>query len=256
MLEKIQVSRSIEGFLHSTIYTTGKRPAITPIVVLCHGFTGDQTEWGRFEKTATVLNQHGYDAITFDFSGSGKNIREPITLSKQSQDLKDIYFFVEKKGYVKINILGLSFGGLTTLVTSLPKINALIFWAPAFYLTRLIPKFHKFMLKMIYFFKRPPIKRESKNNLPVLMDYSFISDELMKNPNKFLENLKSPSLIVHGNKDTTIFPESVIEGFQHLPDNIKKKRVEIDGTGHNFNGKYLDLFIEHTVSWLNENNKK
>ncbi|WP_371803511.1 alpha/beta hydrolase [Candidatus Lokiarchaeum ossiferum] len=256
MLKKIQVSRSIDGFLHATIYTTERDPSITPIVILCHGFTGDQTEWGRFEKTATVLNQNGYDAITFDFSGSGKNIREPITLSKQSQDLKDIYNYLKEKGYVKINILGLSFGGLTALVTQIPDIASYIFWAPAFYIFRLIPKFHKFLLKLAYIFKRPPIKRESLNNHPVLMDYTFISDKKMKNPNKYLENMEVPSIIIHGNKDTTIYPKVIIEAFQHMPAKLKKKRVEIEGTGHNFDGKYLDLFIEHSINWLNEWNKK
>jgi len=254
MPKLIQIPKSIKGILHATIYETGKPPQTTPIVILCHGFTGDQTEWGRFEKTAKVLNQHGYDALLFDFSGSGKNLREPVTLSKQSRDLEDVIIYIKNANYQKLNILGLSFGGLTTLVTPLPKVTTLIFWAPGFYLPRLIPKFHKFMAKVAYKLRRPPMKRKSINNDPILMDYTFLFDEKMDQTTKFMKKMEIPTLIIHGNEDKQIPLTFTAEAFQHLPDTLDKSRIVIEGAGHDFKDDHLDLFIDHSLKWLDTYN--
>ena len=72
--------------------------------------------------------------MTLDFSGSGENERELITLSKQARDLEDVYDWVKTQGYSNIAAIGLSFGGLTLLVANLPEIKTKVFWAPGFYL--------------------------------------------------------------------------------------------------------------------------
>ena len=129
MVQKIiNIPRSTNGNLNSLHFITGEPFDKTPVVILAHGFSGDQTEWGRFTKTALEFNKAGFDVVTFDFSGSGKNPREPITLSKQVQDLKDVYKWVKNKGYVNINVLGLSFGGLTALEANLPELKSTVFW--------------------------------------------------------------------------------------------------------------------------------
>jgi len=147
--EIISIPRTTNGNLNGIHFETGKSYENTPVVILAHGFTGDQEEWGRFTKTALEFNKAGFDAVTFDFSGSGKNPREPITLSKQVQDLKDVHIWVKSKGYKKINVLGLSFGGITTLVANLSEIKSTVFWAPAFYLKRAFPKKHVFLMRFL-----------------------------------------------------------------------------------------------------------
>ena len=136
--KKILITRSVGGHLHAVHFlsrgeNSSEKDEIFPFVILCHGLTGDKYEWGRFTKTAKALNEEGFDALIFDFSGSGENERESITLSKQVKDLEDIYTWAKNKGYTRIAVIGLSFGGLTALVAELPGIKTYVFWAPGFY---------------------------------------------------------------------------------------------------------------------------
>ncbi|GAH59558.1 unnamed protein product, partial [marine sediment metagenome] len=68
--------------LHGVLYFTLEENNSTkpPILIMCHGFTGDKYELGHFPETGKALNKEGYDALIFDFSGSGENKREPINL--------------------------------------------------------------------------------------------------------------------------------------------------------------------------------
>src|SRR5271157_1238463 len=103
-----------------------------PLVILCHGFTGNREEWGRFPAMANALAETGIDAITFDFTGSGENVRKPVTLARQIEDLVDVSAWAREQGYERIGTLGLSFGGLTALLAPLPERKVAVFWAPAF----------------------------------------------------------------------------------------------------------------------------
>ena len=137
MIEKrVLIPNAVGNDLHGVFYFALEENALDkpPILIMCHGFTGDKYEWGRFPETAKALNKEGYDVLIFDFSGSGENKREPITLTKQAADLEDVYNWIQNQGYSKKAVLGLSLGGLTTLKASLPGIITYVFWAPPFLL--------------------------------------------------------------------------------------------------------------------------
>ncbi len=51
----VEIPRKAGGTLQAIHYKTGNAPTNTPFVILCHGFTGDKYEWGRFPKTAEKL---------------------------------------------------------------------------------------------------------------------------------------------------------------------------------------------------------
>ncbi|MFX1448442.1 MAG: alpha/beta hydrolase, partial [Promethearchaeota archaeon] len=118
--------------LHGIFYFAEEENTLVkpPVLIMCHGFTGDKSEWGRFPETAKALNKEGYDALTFDFSGSGENKRELINLTKQANDLENVYNWVKSKGYTRIAVLGLSFGGLTTMKANLQGLKTEVLWAP------------------------------------------------------------------------------------------------------------------------------
>jgi len=133
MIEKRVLIPSVnDNKLHGVLYFALEENPLErlPILIMCHGFTGDKYEWGRFPETAKAVNKEGYDALIFDFSGSGENKREPINLAKQATDLENVYDWVKNQGYSKIAVLGLSFGGQTVLKASLPGITTYVFWAP------------------------------------------------------------------------------------------------------------------------------
>ncbi len=221
-----------------------------PFVILCHGFTGDKTEWGRFTRTCERLLDEGFESVIFDFSGSGKNIREPITLSKQIQDLRDVYTWAQEQGYTWISTIGLSFGGLTSVIPDLPDRKCAILWAPALYFMRILGGAAKSLIRIIYSLFNPTIKQTSKNNDPVLIKKAFFFELKDLDIESILENFDLPCLIVQGKDDEQVKVENTREAFSHLPDDIDKKLVVIDNATHDFEGPQLEEFIDHSIAWL------
>ena len=136
-MEKREIISSKTGSdLHCVLYKcevdqhSEKKLDKHPILILCHGFTGDKYECGRFPELAKACNKEEIDALTFDFSGSGENNRIPIRLYNQFRDLESVYKWTQDQDYKRIAVLGLSFGGLTALGANLPGIITYIFWAP------------------------------------------------------------------------------------------------------------------------------
>ncbi len=251
--EKLVIQNSRGAALHSELYRNTTPPEETPFVILCHGFSGDRSEWGRFPEAMEKLSQNGYDCLTFDFSGSGENGRELVTLDKQKQDLEDVFAWVKKRGYQRIATIGLSFGGTTLLVANLPEIRVAVYWAPGFYMKEVIGKFHISLIKILGKFRKKPIERASSNKEkpPILFDRTFIESILHHPPEKYLKSVGVPSLVVHGQEDKTSDINYSRKAIKLIPDGIPHRLVEIPGTGHNFKGEFLDQFIDHTLAWLN-----
>ena len=234
---------SIHFIAEERIISKGKKK--NPIVILCHGFTGDKYEWGRFTTTAESLNNEEIDALIFDFSGSGENEREFITLSNQVKDLEIIYDWVKKEGYSWVAIVGLSFGGLTALIAHLPEIITYIFWAPAFYFKEM------FLSSLEQSLKKQPIEFPSSSELrPIMIDHSFAEDLAKYNVNKYLERLKKPCLIIQGTRDRDVRPRFTREAFNHISHDKHHKLIEVEKATHNFEGEYLNKFIDLSIEWL------
>ncbi len=246
----VEIPRTPGGTLKANLYTTGGSPANTPFVILCHGFTGDMREWDRFPKTAEKLTAEGFDAIIFDFSGSGSNPREPITLSKQVKDLEDVYGWVKQQGYVKISTIGLSFGGLTALVADLPDRVSAVFWAPGFYIENRFNLLIRFLFRIMSVFKKSPVKIKSPGHEKIWVDYSFVQDLLDTDVDEFLVEFKTPSLIIQGTADTAVKPRHTRMAFQLMPIDEHHQLVEVPGATHVFQDAHLDKFITDTVTWL------
>ena len=187
----------------------------------------------------------GYDALFFDFSGSGENERELITLSKQARDLEDVYDWVKTQGYSNIAAIGLSFGGLTLLVANLPEIKTKVFWAPGFYLKKMFPSSMARNLK-----KKPLVIPSSGEFEPITIDHTFVENLSSYDTNSYLEKLASPTLIIQGTGDTTIGLDNTREAFKRLPQDDHHNLVEIDDATHDFSGEHLVKFIEFTIQWL------
>jgi esterase/lipase len=253
--ELFQISSRRGTILHATWFRISNTTKSSVIVILAHGFSGDQSEWGRFTKLAFELNQIGMDVISFDFCGSGKNDREIMTLDKWIQDLEDVYHWVDEQNYEKISVIGLSFGGLTTLSADLPKILCAVFWAPAFYVSRLISPFLQFLMQIMTWLHFPPIKRYSINNEPVWMDASFKKSIDKVNVNEKLHSFQIPALIIQGTQDDQVPIQWNREAFLHFPQNSIHEMVEVEGATHDFDGDHLTQFIQKSIEFLQKNMK-
>jgi len=246
--KRVLIPNSERGDLHGVFYFALEENPLNrpPILIMCHGFTGDKYEWGRFPETAKVLNQEGYDALIFDFSGSGENKREPVTLTKQANDLENVFRWVEKQGYSRIAVLGLSFGGLTTLKASLPGIKTYVLWAPPLLL-------HSTSDQVDWFkdIDKGPVEiPTSGEGAPIIIDMSFPMDVANFRIRSALKKHIAPTLIVQGTADEKVPLELNRKAFSTMPQDDDHKFIEVQGATHDFEEEHIQEFIEETVSWL------
>ncbi|MHA1339323.1 MAG: alpha/beta hydrolase family protein [Promethearchaeota archaeon] len=221
------------------------------LIILCHGFTGDQDEWGRFIRAARIFAKEGFDALTFDFTGSGKNPREPVCLSKQVKDLEEVCNWAISQGYESIGTLGLSFGGLTSLVANIPQRKAAVFWAPGFYLKKAMKLKEKMLAYLgLKLMPNKIIKQESLNNEPILITSQFIKEIFETDTNEYLKKFTTPALLVQGTKDDRVKAELNFKAIEYFPKDEHHKLIKVEGADHDFYGEHLDQFIKVSLDWF------
>jgi len=98
-------------------------------VIMAHGFTGDKSEWGYFDRIAEALNVAGYNVLAFDFAGSGESDDEPLRIDRQVQDLSVAKEYLESKGVDKIGLYAHSQGSLVSLRNS-DGVEAMVLTSP------------------------------------------------------------------------------------------------------------------------------
>jgi len=252
--KKIRILNRNHHHLHAILFMSDQKNSSyqrSKLVIMCHGFKGDKSEKNRFNQTAQELNNMGLDALSFDFSGSGENKREPILLSRQVTDLEDVGEWATQNGYDSIGTIGLSFGGITSLMAKLPDRKAAVFWAPAMY-----PKksafVHEYLLsKLMGIFPFVAIKRNSSGDYPPILINSAFTKEVYKlTTDSYLKHFLTPSLILQGKKDTVVKPQFTEQAYAKMPQDEDHQYVIIKGAAHDFNGYHLLPFINHTVRWF------
>nr|MDO8083992.1 alpha/beta fold hydrolase [Candidatus Sigynarchaeum springense] len=237
--------------LHATWHEkAGAGGSRRPIAILCHGFGGDRKEWGRFPEAAAALDRSGIDALLFDFTGCGENPRKAVMLSKQVTDLEDVYEWAKNQCYSCIATIGLSFGGLTSVLANLPDRKVAVFWAPALYMHKSLGRSRLLLGKIATAFGR-----NLKVNVVsgyLLVNRKFFDDieAVIPKIDGILSNFVTPSLIVQGLDDSAVHPEWTRAAFSCMPRDDRHKLVEVPGATHDFKGKELACFIEETTKFI------
>lgn len=127
------------GNIPATIQLPAKsaRGEELPLVVLCHGFTGNRQGDGHFAPLAEDLVAHGIATVRLDFAGCGDNT-EPYanyTLANMAADVDSVIGYMQATyGTGKTALVGHSMGGrLASLYPQLGQypVTALALWSPA-----------------------------------------------------------------------------------------------------------------------------
>lgn len=256
---RVLIPRSGSGYLHGIHYLFKIQPSLenkedSSIIIMCHGFTGDKYEWGRYPKAAKAFNKEGFDALIFDFSGSGENERELVTLSKQVQDLNDVFSWVKERGYTWIAVLGLSFGGLTCVAANLSNINTMILWAPVLDYKETFEDEKLNLFKILDNLRKRPLKLPSSGEGgKILVNKSFVEDIFKYDMNSLLKTLTIPTLIIQGTEDPVVNPKTTRKAYKLMPKDELHEMIEIKGATHDFDGSYLEQFIDSSINWLKKN---
>ena len=127
------------GNIPATIQLPAKsaRGEELPLVVLCHGFTGNRQGDGHFTPLAEDLAAHGIATVRLDFAGCGDST-EPYanyTLANMAADVDSVIGYMQATyGTGKTALVGHSMGGrLASLYPQLGQypVTALALWSPA-----------------------------------------------------------------------------------------------------------------------------
>lgn len=127
------------GNIPATIQLPAKsaRGEELPLVVLCHGFTGNRQGDGHFAPLAEDLAVHGIATVRLDFAGCGDST-EPYanyTLANMAADVDSVISYIQATyGTGKTALVGHSMGGrLASLYPQLGQypVTVLALWSPA-----------------------------------------------------------------------------------------------------------------------------
>lgn len=127
------------GNIPATIQLPAKsaRGEELPLVVLCHGFTGNRQGDGHFAPLAEDLAAHGIATVRLDFAGCGDSTEPYVnyTLANMAADVDSVIGYMQATyGTGKTALVGHSMGGrLASLYPQLGQypVTALALWSPA-----------------------------------------------------------------------------------------------------------------------------
>jgi esterase/lipase len=219
-------------------------------ILFCHGLTADEKSFADFPRK---LAEHGYNVLTFDYSGHGKSqgTKGLFTQESHQEDTLRAIDFLIKAGSSKIAVLGHSLGTYPALLSLKEKnVIAAILVCPSrksgdnlsFYKRILIwlighfyQVFGRFVKKEIYF----------KN-----INLRFLAYALKINNLKLLKKTKKPILIVAAKKDRDIILKKSLYLYKNV-DSGKKELIILEKSGHNpFFGPDKDLLLNNIDKFI------
>ncbi len=222
-----------------------------PLIVLCHGFTTSKD--GRtYVRLEEILNQKIFSTFRFDFFGHGESGGKfaDITISEAVDDVQNAIRFVKDSGYERIGLVGSSFGGFASILTAgkSDDLFVLALKSPVSdYLGLLIARDHDIDVEA--WRQEGYITVEGADGKNLRLNYSFFVDAERIQGYALAENIKVPTLIVHGDQDETV---SLAQS-QKAADLIPNCRLEvIKGADHTYSNPQhfecmLDLISDFVV---------
>jgi len=251
----------IEGrkALSVMIHNHKKEQEGTPVVILCHGFTGDKIGANQLMlNIAKAIEEAGYTALRFDFAGSGESYGEfdvDTTVSGWKQDLDTIVSWVKsspKFSGSPIILCGHSLGGCIAL--SYPNDPAIKGRIALSSVVHPVDTFSAEGILGMELWKKAASGITISNFFNkafTLKDGIFVKDMIEGNyePLEVAKTYTTPLLIIHGTNDLAV----PIKGSDELYRSYKGEKYfhKLEGIDHLYSNKHhLITFL--MVEWLNK----
>lgn len=267
--EEVQIPGA-RGNIPATVQMPGKlaRTGEVPLVVMCHGFTGNRDGDGHFEPLARDLAEQGIASVRLDFAGCGDST-EPYTeytLTNMAADVEAAIAYMQKEYDTdgRKALVGHSMGG--RLASLYPKLgsspmSALVLWSPANGAGLQGLEF----LNINDFSQVEALAAEAEANGQVSTKWgvdisaAFVQEMRDSDPNAALREAGIPVLLTYSGKDTVLSEQTISETIatvQSLPDSTVVLDPFVEGD-HNYTAEdaalsaQLDAALrETTVTFL------
>jgi len=209
-------------------------------IILAHGITVDKDETGIFVKLADSLCSRGYHVFRFDFRGHGESSGKSVEFNAnwEIDDLQTIVRYVEKEGFSKLGLLGASYGGSSATVYSAKHLSrniiCLCLWNPV------LNYDHTFLNPTLPWIKTKKEHMQIEiaekgwttlGSRKFVLGKSFFDAMEKLSPYESLNDIKIPTLIIHGTKDTKVPYEDSVKYVENLS---KGELKIIEGAEHGF----------------------
>jgi len=256
-MEKWVIIKSGRYRLSGVLTLPKKTEGFCPLVVMCHGFTGNKAESHfLFTKTARFLAGKNIASLRFDFMGSGdsEGSFEKMTLKTEMNDGKNAIAFLEAQKLFKpesTGILGFSMGAVTaSYIASACRPKSLVLWSPVAFPSELS------MVKEITPEIKRRLARDGKAYFPRIGHYlgrKFFESVAEVDPLKYAADYRGNVLIIH-TRDQSFGLEHPLAYFKAFHKNaLLPQLLVLDEGRHTFVTEFSEkTLIEETASFFSE----
>jgi hypothetical protein len=231
---------SADGLHLSGTFVPGGSAA-SSVTVLVHGGGATRDETGFFTRLAHGLTRAGMASLRFDLRGHGRSEgrQEDLTLAGVVNDIRAAVAYARvTAGGVPINVVGTSFGGgISGFYTARypAEVRRLVLFNPLIeYRRRFVddkPYWHDGRIDEAA--GRELTERGSLVHSPTFrLGRALLNEVFYLRPDEAMAQIVTPTLFVHGTKDTFVPIESSRRYVGRIQ--AEARLVEIDGAQHGF----------------------
>lgn len=221
-MELLKLSTVIQGqeaqILSDSTYLKGARNL--PLVIFAHGYKRFK-DWGAWHLGMDLIAKSGAFVVKFNFSKNGTTIENPTeltnleafannTYSLEQKDLKSVIDFYKTHPLVdpkNIIIIGHSRAGGNVILQGCynKEVTKVVIWAGVADFKKRFPqrqRFDTWKKQGVFYVRNLRTNQMLPQNFSFWIDFEDNFDKL--NIQKAAQNLKKPTLIIHGTKDESV----------------------------------------------------
>lgn len=225
-------------------------------VIQAHGITADMDESGMFVRLAGRLANAGFDVIRFSFRGHGKSggTQRGTTIAGELLDLQAVVDYTEEVFCKPFSIIAASFGAVSTCLSLRyleKRLKGVVLLNPVLDLQKTF--IHPELPWGKMNFNAQSVKQLMSQGY-FLLDGEFEIGRVLYEewryfkPYEFFIASATPSIIIHGDKDTYV-PYEVSKVMCQRHQNCKL--FTIKDSDHGFEKReHADEAIDITIDWI------